>query len=107
MMCAEILEQVLQAVNPNGVCLAHHLRVTRRTGIGGSDRDVVCLGAQIIKAFLNGYSNSAATAPEADQKIRLETCFVNIGRQPKRVPEQVVCGDKSLCHFCYSQAVLR
>ena len=42
-----------------------------------------------------------------DQKIRLEPGLVNIGRELKGISKQVVRGDKSLVHCCYSRAMLR
>jgi hypothetical protein len=68
---------------------------------------VVGFRPEVIKAFLYGDTDRAATAPEPNKEIRLESRLENIGCQLERIPEQIVCGDKSLVHYCYSWCLLR
>ena len=68
---------------------------------------MVGFGAEKIESFLDRDTDGATASPESDQEIRLVSCLVNIGRELKRISKQVVRGDKSLVHCCYSRAMLR
>ena len=60
-----------------------------------------------VRIVLHGDADGTAAAPKANQKVWFEAFLVNIGCQLKRFPKQVVSGDKSLVHYCYSWVRLR
>jgi len=60
---------------------------------------MIGLHTKMLEPFLNGDPDRATATPEADQKIRPESCLMNIGRQLKRIEEQIICRDGSLVHF--------
>jgi len=106
-MRTQVFQQILQAMHANGIGLAHHLRITACARVRGSNSNVVGFRPEVIKAFLYRDTDRAATAPEPNKKIRLEARLENIGCQLERIQEQIVCGDKSLVHYCNSWCVLR
>jgi len=107
MVGAEILQEILQAMDSNGVCLGDHLRISGCASVGSANSDMVGFGAEVVEPLLDRYADSAASTPEPDQEIRLESSLVDVGCELKRISKQVVRGDKSLVHCCNSRAMLR
>ena len=69
-MRTETFEQVLQSMDPDCVCFAHHLAVAWRTAIRRANGDVIGLYAEVLEAFLDGDADGTAPAPEADHEVR-------------------------------------
>ena len=104
-MRAQVLEQVLQAVNADLVGFADHLGVAVCAGIRSADRDVVRRRAEVFEAFLDRDADGAAAAPQSDEKVRLEPGLVYVGGELKRIPQQIVGLDESFLHGSQALAV--
>ena len=104
-MRTQVFEQVLQAVHADLVGFADHLGVAVRAGVRGTDPDMVRRRAEVLEAFLDRDADGAAAAPQADEEVRPESGPVYVGRELKRIPQQVVGLDESFLHGSRALAV--
>ncbi len=105
-MGAQVFKQVLHAMYADGLSLADHLRVARGTRVRCANRNMVGFDAEMLEALLYGDTDSTAATPQADKKIGLESCLIDIRGELKRVTQEIVRGDESLFH-CLSVPLLR
>ena len=104
-MRAQVFEQVLQPVDTNTVGSVDHLRVAWGARVGRPNGNVVGFDAKMLEALLHRNADGAAAAPQADQEVRPESGFDDIGGELKRICEQVVGGDDTVFHLSILPAV--
>ena len=63
---------------------------------------MVGFDTQIIESLLNRDADSAAAAPEPDEKIGLKPRCADTGRELEGIPEEIVGANESFFH-CFSE----
>ena len=99
-LAAQILQQVLLAVNANGPPRFRRRLVLLAPGVGGAQGDVVGFDAQGGQALLHDDADGAAAAPNADDERGLEAALEDAPAQPEAIENVFRLVDEDLVQRC-------